>query len=304
MNYPQIPTASLLKKLEPPKGRVRMVLDTDTYNEVDDQFALAYAIKSSEKIDLEAIYAAPFHNHRSSGPAEGMELSFQEIHKVLEALGCAGQYPVFKGSTKFLRSAEELEESEAVKDLIDRALKSDEDDPLYVVATGAATNIANAILLEPRIIEKIVLVWLGGHAFHWPDSFEFNMRQDVFSARVLFDCGVPLIHIPCRGVTTHLLTTLPELEAYLGGKSAIGDYLIEIARGYTDDHFGWSKVIWDVAAIAWLLDGSWVPTNIIASPIVTDQVTWSFDPTRHLIRSARFVDRDKIFADLFRKLVD
>ena len=35
MNYPQIPTASLLKKLEPPKGRVRMVLDTDTYNEVD-----------------------------------------------------------------------------------------------------------------------------------------------------------------------------------------------------------------------------------------------------------------------------
>ena len=189
MNYPQIPTASLLKKLEPPKGRVRMVLDTDTYNEVDDQFALAYAIKSSEKIDLEAIYAAPFHNHRSSGPAEGMELSFQEIHKVLEALGCAGQYPVFKGSTKFLRSAEELEESEAVKDLIDRALKSDEDDPLYVVAIGAATNIANAILLEPGI-EKIVLVWLGT-CFHWPDSFEFNMRQDVFSARVLLTAVYP-----------------------------------------------------------------------------------------------------------------
>ncbi len=35
-------------------------------NEVDDQFALAYAIKSSDKLNLEAVYAAPFHNNRSA----------------------------------------------------------------------------------------------------------------------------------------------------------------------------------------------------------------------------------------------
>jgi len=48
-----------------------MVLDTDTYNEVDDQFAVVYALRSPERLRVEALYAAPFHNDRSSGPADG-----------------------------------------------------------------------------------------------------------------------------------------------------------------------------------------------------------------------------------------
>ena len=42
-----------------PKGKVDVVIDTDTYNEIDDQFAVAYLIKSDEKLNLKAIYAAP-----------------------------------------------------------------------------------------------------------------------------------------------------------------------------------------------------------------------------------------------------
>ena len=38
-NFPKIDESIRIKKLEPPKGKVRMVLDTDTYNEMDDQFA-------------------------------------------------------------------------------------------------------------------------------------------------------------------------------------------------------------------------------------------------------------------------
>jgi len=41
---------------------IRMILDTDTYNEVDDQFALVYALLSPEAVKVEAIHAAPFHN--------------------------------------------------------------------------------------------------------------------------------------------------------------------------------------------------------------------------------------------------
>ena len=55
-----------------------MVLDTDTYNEIDDQFALAYAVLSPERIDLQAVYAAPFKNQRSESPGDGMEKSYQE----------------------------------------------------------------------------------------------------------------------------------------------------------------------------------------------------------------------------------
>ena len=42
----EINTAELLKRLEHPSGRVDVVLDTDTFNEIDDQFALAYLICS------------------------------------------------------------------------------------------------------------------------------------------------------------------------------------------------------------------------------------------------------------------
>ncbi|HHY83803.1 MAG TPA: nucleoside hydrolase [Clostridiales bacterium] len=304
MDFPKIPADLMMKLLEPPVGRVRMVLDTDTYNEVDDQFALAYAIKSGEKISLEAIYAAPFYNDRSTGPAEGMELSFQEINKILSIMNCSSQFPVFRGSTDYLKNRSRPEESDAVKDLIKRAMESDEKDPLYVVAIGAVTNVASAIMLEPDIIKKIVVVWLGGNALHWHDTKEFNLMQDIAASRVILDSGVPLIRIPVMGVTTHLHTTIPELESCLSGKSPIGTYLTDIVKNYTKNPYAWSKVIWDVAAIAWIVNPDWVPTHIEHSPVLTDQLTWSFDRSRHLIRSAYFVHRDPVFGDLFKKLTE
>ena len=67
-----IDNARLIRRLEKPKERVDVVIDTDTYNEIDDQYALSYLIKSDEKLDLKAIYAAPFFNEKSTGPADGM----------------------------------------------------------------------------------------------------------------------------------------------------------------------------------------------------------------------------------------
>ena len=81
--YPTIPESQRIERLKPPSQRpVRMILDTDTYNEIDDQFALVYALISPE-LDVQAVYAAPFHNSRSSGPDDGMEKSYEEILRVL-----------------------------------------------------------------------------------------------------------------------------------------------------------------------------------------------------------------------------
>ena len=135
-------------------------------------------------------------------------------------------------------------------DLIERAMGSDK--PLYVVAIGALRNITSAILIEPKIIEKIVVVWLGGNALHWPHNNEFNLAGDVLAARLVLDCGVPLVLIPCAGVTTHLRTTVSEIEQNVQGQGAIGDYLAETFKGYSDNHFASSKEIWDVVAIAYL----------------------------------------------------
>lgn len=69
---------SYLQRLNRPEGPVDVVLDTDTYNEIDDQYALAYLIKSEEKLHLKAVYAAPFHNEKSSGPEDGMEKAIRK----------------------------------------------------------------------------------------------------------------------------------------------------------------------------------------------------------------------------------
>ena len=51
-----------------------------------------------------------------------------------------------------------------------------------------------------------------------------------------------------------------------------------------------------------MLDASWVPSDVVHSPVLTVEKTWSHDPSRHFIRVAREVRRDAIFRDLFEKL--
>ena len=51
----------LTKNLQKPEYPVDVVLDTDTYNEIDDQFALAYLLKNAPALNTLAIlpYRAP-----------------------------------------------------------------------------------------------------------------------------------------------------------------------------------------------------------------------------------------------------
>lgn len=303
-NYPKLDEAFRLNQLEPPTGKIRMVLDTDTYNEVDDQFALAYAWLSKEKIELEAVYAAPFHNNRSEGPADGMEKSYQEILRLLNMLGQSPEGYAFRGSDQYLADVSKPIRSEAALDLIAKAMESSPANPLYVVPVGCITNIASAILIEPKIIENIVVVWLGGNGLNWPHQKEFNLMQDVLAAQVVFNSGVPFIVMPCRPVVSHFHTTLPELKHYLEGKNELSDYLYNIVVEYSGGRDAYSKVIWDVTAVAWLVNPGWIKTNLVHSPVLTDQVTYSVDQSRHFIRIAEELNRDAIFRDLFNKLAN
>lgn len=292
----------LLRRLERPGGRVRAVLDTDTFNEIDDQFAVVYALLSPERLRMEAFYAAPFFNELSTGPKDGMEKSYNELQKILPLLGERGQVPSYRGSERFMPAADEPVESEAARDLVRRAMASSADDPLYVVAIGAITNVASAMLMEPRIMERIVVVWLGGHALNWPHTKEFNMRQDVHASRIVLDSGVPLVLVPCMGVASHLLTTLSEIRDFVRDCGPVGEYLYETYRRCRADHDGYSRVIWDISAIAWLIEPDWLPSSTIASPVLSDDCRWSVDAGRHFIRYVHEVKRDPVFRDLFAKL--
>ena len=162
IQWPVLSNEDLIKRLNLPEGKIDMVLDTDTYNEVDDQFALAYCLLSPERLNVEAVYAAPYFNARSTGPADGMEKSYDEIVRLLGKMHRKPDGFVFKGAKEYMKDARTPVDSPAVRDLIARAMAREDDDPLYVAAIGAITNIASALLIEPALTRKIVVVWLGG----------------------------------------------------------------------------------------------------------------------------------------------
>ena len=280
----------------------KIILDTDTYNEIDDQFALAYAMLSKDKVELLSINAAPFLNSRSVSAADGMEKSYNEIFRIMHLVDPNADIPVYRGSTSFLTDKKTPVESPACDNIINTVMNSDE--TVYIVAVGAITNVASAIIKCPEIVNRTVVIWLGGHALHWQDTKEFNLRQDVAAAQIVLDSKVPFVQIPCNGVCTEFLTTVPELEYYLGGKNELCDYLVNIVRGYTNKPYGWSKVVWDVTAVAALVYPKALDMVIIPTPILTDDCHYAKDDARHPFIYTRRIRRDPIYADLFEKLAN
>lgn len=303
MNYPRLSDTERLKLLELPSGTSEAVLDTDTYNEIDDQFALTHALLSPEHIDLQAVYAAPYLNKRSSSPGDGMEKSYEEILRILKLCGRPDAGLAFRGSSEFIAAPDTPVVSPAAEDLVKKALQPREK-PLYVLTIGAPTNVASAILMEPSIIRNIVVVWLGGAGLDWFNAKGFNLHQDMIATRVLLDSGVPLVHLGMWPVTSHIATTVPEVEHYLRGRNDLANYLADIFKEYVEDLPAQSKVLWDIAATSYLIDPEWVPTALVHSPLVTDSepMRWASDCSRHLIRDAKFCWRDAIFRDVFAKV--
>lgn len=346
MKFPVLTHEERLSMLAPKKdGILQVVIDSDTKNEVDDQFAIAYALLSKDRLNVQAVYAAPFSSTffverlRSADEAlpmtsdvrEGMLQSLEESRKLHRLLGIDPTNRTFPGSDRYMRQKDEPVDSEAARDLIRRAMSSDE--PLYVLAIGEVTNIASAILMEPEIIRKIVVVWLGGQPITWPTALEFNLGQDVFASQTLLDCGVPLVLVPCMSVASNLTTTAPELEHYIKDKSAIGTFLADTVisqlnqkganvwlnlinltynKGLddygtdspcTDTMLAPSRIIWDISTVAYVINHNWCPSTLIPTPILNEDITWApQDPNRHVMRVVNFCYRDAIFGDMFAKL--
>jgi inosine-uridine nucleoside N-ribohydrolase len=149
------------------------------------------------------------------------------------------------------------------------------------------------------------VVWLGGHAHTWPDNGEFNIKQDVAGARVLFGCGAALVQLPCMGVVSSFTISGPELNYWLKGKNKLCDYLVELTKREAAQYHKektWSRVIWDVTAVAWLLDGDLMQDVIVHAPIPEYDHRYSFDDRRHFMKYVYYINRDKLVQDLFEKL--
>ncbi|CAN5697197.1 nucleoside hydrolase [soil metagenome] len=306
-------------------SRPRVVIDTDAANEIDDQFALAWALLSPAQLDVLAVYAAPFSfAHRRAAlphasasdpqfnpPATGMLRSYDEINKVYSLLGLQADGKVFRGSEGYLPSLSQPCRSEAVDHLIATARAGNGSQPLYVLALGCVTNIASALLLAPDIVSRIVVVWTSGYPSHAPHiNHSFNLEQDLLASQLLLDSGVPHVYLPGYHVGAQLRLSLPEMERHVQGCGAIGNYLHELFThnplwpllGMDGKQPACSWVIWDVINVAWMLVPEWVPSELVRTPQLGDDKRWYSNGARHLMREAHEVNRDAMFSDFFNKL--
>lgn len=341
------------KRLQIPTGRLRLVIDTDAKNEVDDQFAIAWALRSPERFQVEAVYAAPFshecfQNFQASkemvekssdlighavDPGDGMRQSYDEIRRVFDLLHMDPENRIFYGSDRYIGTDGKPVASAAAEDLVRRAKESEE--PLYIAAIGAITNIASAILMDPSIIDRIVVVWLAGQPLEFGHGIEFNMMQDVKASQIVLDSGVPLVLVPCMNVASALTVSEQELKVNLAGKNELGDYLYSIVAGafcneeaekafmqvdrggyllgredyseeylgkFPTEHISWSRIVWDISVIAFLKNPNWVLSRYESAPVLKEDLRYEREENRPVIKVATYCWRNYIFGDLFYRL--
>ena len=235
------------------------ILDTDTYNEIDDQFAITYAM-DAEDINLLALSAAPFHNCRIRTVAEAVEMSYLEMKKTRDMVDPENKLGVkcLHGAQNYMTNMFVPQQCEAAEEIV--RLVKEADGIVYIAAIGCYTNLASAFLLDPTIAEKAVVILVGGQKFWRKDANDYNLGQDRCASRVLFECGVPVVLLPAGGCTEHLYAYSGEMEYYLRNKAGeIGNYLCDkfieeegVALRDNDECSTHYRSLWDIGAIAFL----------------------------------------------------
>jgi inosine-uridine nucleoside N-ribohydrolase len=212
---------------------------------------------------------------------------------------------VVEGSATYLPSATEPVDSAAARRLVELA-HAPREGLLHVVAIGCATNVASALLLDPSIVERIVVLWTAAYPSFWPyENASYNLAQDVPAVQVLLASGVPLVYVPGYFVGEELRVSGPELEQHVAGTGPLGDYLWDAVRQhplFKLDRPGASKVIWDLAPLAVLLDPQWCTARRVPTPDLADDLHWRAADGRPEMVEVHDLDRDEVFADLFRVL--
>ncbi len=222
-------------------NKCKVILDTDTLNEADDLFAIAYMFKSHDIFDVQAITIAPFkHSMWKKTVSESIDVSYDETCKLYDYLNISDKSNIYKGSRDYYSNGY-LECNEAVRKIVEIANKNEK---TYILAAGCLTNVAIAINLYPEIINKIEVIWIGTN-FLFGRNKDFNFNQDVEAVRYVFNSKVKLTVIPCSPISSNLMTSIFELEYELKGTNELNDYLCyKFYNRYWGPHKRWP--LWDI----------------------------------------------------------
>jgi purine nucleosidase len=275
----------------PPPGMLRLIIDTDAGNEIDDQYALALALGSPRRFHVEGIVAAHFGE---SGGAQGIEKSYQEIQRVLEKAGLnksgsSGKIPVFRGSDPLLYRDQAIH-SDGVDFIIQEAKSATPESPVWLVLLGPATDAAAALLKDPSIADRLVIFWHG--RTQWPARcWNFNAYNDILAARLLFELQSRFILFDTGD---HLLIDPEDFAQRFGSLGPLGEYLKEIRQrnSYTRSP---KKGIFDLGDIAALADPSIAPWEKVDAPAVGKDLQYDFTTNYGPIIRIYYIDPARTF---------
>lgn len=199
----------------PYNKEIRVIIDSDTYAEADDHFAIVHSLLTP-KFDVVGIVAEQF------GMLDSMEKSYSEINKILDLMDIS-HIPVYRGEATALLDEKTAGYSEGARFIVEEALKKDER-PLFVLNMGAITNLASAYLINPEIGTKLTAVWIGGGPYSGA-FMDFNVANDLSAANVILGSDIELWQIPLNAYTM-MEVSFHELFDKVKPYGTIGDYLV------------------------------------------------------------------------------
>jgi purine nucleosidase len=245
----------------------RVVLDCDTANEVDDQFAITHALGvPGGTLDVRGVISV--HNTTAHGP--GSRDMYQEEAERVVAL-CRSDVPCIPGAERPMESREDMVPSAGLEFLVEQARLG----PLTIVATGPATDAASLFLAAPESRENVRVVWLGGFGDAtsygvWQNRMgELNGRADVAAYRTLLEEPVDLLHIPTWPAPAKLLVDPASFGEELRALGRpIDSYLAEILQLWATEYGQPErrKELWDLACVAAVADPGAVTAGPLAVP--------------------------------------
>lgn len=283
----------------------RIILDCDTANEIDDQFAIAHALGQPEgTLDVRAVVSV--HNTTAHGP--GSRDMYQEEAERVVAF-CGSDIPCIPGAERPMETPGEPVPSEGLNFLIEEARRG----PLTIVATGPATDVASLALVAPEVLENVRVVWLGGFgdAEHYGRyelrMGELNGRADIAAWRALFERRVELLLVPGWPAAAKIVVEVASFAVELRGLGrAVADYLAEILERWTEERGGEvsrrEKIVWDIACIAAVINPQAVTVDKLAVPALDAAGAHDFSRRGREIEVVRDLDEKRILSGLIRAL--
>ena len=287
----------------PPERRARVIVNTDAKNEADDQFAIVHALLSPT-LDVRGLIAAHFGTRRSQ---RSMEESREEIELLLRSMNLTGKVTVADGATTGLIDERAPQDSPGARLIIEESQLASKDDPLFVAFLGPLTDMASAILLDPEIVQRdVVVIWIGGVGYGGLASYpgiEFNLSNDIAAANVVFDSGIEIWQVP-SSVYSMVSVGYAELDDKIGQAGPLGEYLIRQLHEWNATHHPEpieSRSLGDSPAVSLMLFPRGGTFRIVPAPRFG--IEGHYVPgSGHPIRVCESVDVRFLLEDMFAKI--